>query len=76
MAKANRGSAKNFSTTHPVLTGENRRDWALWQLSSILIEIAEHSAQSKDDDTSTEKQMRQKMNNRQVFPQIEDASDV
>ena len=77
MARANRGSAKNLSMTHPVLTGESRSDRALWQLSSILAEIAEQAIRSKNDGSaSAEKQMQQKMSNGQVFPLIEDASDV
>ncbi len=77
MARANRGSAKNLSMTHPVLTGESRSARALWQLSSILAEIAEQAIRSKNDGgASAEKQIQQKMSNGQVFPLIEDASDV
>ena len=73
----NRGSTKSLSMTPPVLTGESRIDWALWQLSSILVEIAEHSSRRKDDNgASAEKQTRQKMNNGKVFLPTEDVSDV
>jgi len=77
MAKANRGSAKSLSMTHPVLTGESRSDWALWQLSSVLAEIAEQAIRSESDSgLSVEKKMRQKVNNMKVDPTIEDARDV
>jgi hypothetical protein len=77
MARVNRGSAKSLSITHPVLTGESRSDWALWQLSSILAEIAEQAIRSKNDGgASTEKQTRQKTSSGQVFSLIENAGDV
>jgi len=77
MARVNRGGAEGLSTTRPVLTGDSRSDSALWQLSSILAEIAEQAIRSKNDGgASTEKQMRQKMSNGKVFPLIEDASGV
>ena len=77
MARKNRGSAKSSSMTHPVLTGESRSDWALWQLSSILAEIAEQAIQSKKDGgTSAEKKMQRKRSEVQVSPLIEDASNA
>jgi hypothetical protein len=46
------GSANNLSMTHPLLTGESRRDWSLWQLSCILGEIAEQTKQENSSDIS------------------------
>lgn len=43
MARTNRGSAKNLSTTHPVLTGESRADAKLWRLLFVPVEIAEQA---------------------------------
>jgi hypothetical protein len=77
MARANSGSTRTLSMTPPVLTGRSRTDATLWQLSSILAEIAEQAIRNKNDGSArTKKQMRQKMSNGQVFPLIEDASDV
>ena len=77
MARANSGSTRILSKTPPILTGQSRTDAELWRLSFVLAEIAEQAIQSKSDgDASTEKQMRQKMNNGHIFPSIEDASDV
>jgi len=60
----------------PTLSGNSSKDWALWQLSFILAEIAEQVVRSKNDGgTGTEKQMRHKMSNETVLPPIGDASN-
>jgi len=77
MARANRGSAKSLSMTHPVLTGESHSDRALWQLSSILAEIAEQAIRSKNDGgASIGKQTHQTTSSGQLFPGIESISDA
>lgn len=41
MARADPKDGRDQVGTPPVLTGETRVDWTLWQLSSVLAEIAE-----------------------------------
>lgn len=54
MVIANRGTSS--STACPVLTGDSRRDRALWMLSSILAEIAAQAVSNNNDGSvSTEK---------------------
>jgi hypothetical protein len=77
MARANSDSTGTLSMAPPVLTGWGRTDAMLWQLSSILAEIAEQASQSKNDgDGGTEKQMQQRTSNGQAFALIEDSVDV
>ena len=76
MARANSGSTRTLSMTPPVLTGRSRTDAMLWQLSSILAEIAEQVIRNKNDgSTSIKNQIRQRASNGQAFPLIEDVGD-
>ncbi len=48
MARRNSRGTESLSTTPPVLTGESRTDWALWEISAILAEIAKQAAGGKN----------------------------
>lgn len=70
MARLNRRSAGHPAITRPILTGDSHADWAFWQLSSILVEIAETTIHGKNDGgVITQKQMR-------VVPLIKDAANA
>ena len=49
MAGESRGSASSPSVRHPAPAGASRCDWALWQLSYILAEIAKQTVQCESD---------------------------
>ena len=76
MARANSESTRTLSMTPPVLTGRGRTDATLWQLSSILAEIAEQVIQDKNDGSASIKnQIRKRTNNVQAIPMIKDSGD-
>lgn len=77
MARAESKSRKNPVTTHPVLTGERRSDSALWQLSSVLAEIAELSIGKKLSDNSSDDSKSEKTGStRQVSIRVENVDNV
>ena len=77
MPRANRVSTKNLSTTHPVLTGDSRSDWALWQLSCVMAEIADQNFRIKNDGgANVESQIQQRKDTEQVLSPSKDANDV
>ena len=49
MVEASRGKANSLSMCHPVPASASRSDWALWQLSCILAEIAKQTVQCESD---------------------------
>jgi hypothetical protein len=46
MARAN---SKGSSSRPPVLTNDSRTDWALWQLSFLLTEIAQQASRNNNE---------------------------
>jgi len=62
MAKTGPSHDKNLPVNRLVLTGDSKNDWALWQLSLILAEIAEHSIREKAADNSPECQIGANIN--------------
>jgi hypothetical protein len=46
MARAN---SEGSSSRPPVLTSDSRTDWALWQLSFLLTEIAQQTSRNNNE---------------------------
>jgi len=77
MAKTGPSHDKNLAINRLVLTGDSKNDWALWQLSSILAEIAEHNIRSETEvDGATECQIDEKITTEQATNGVEDENDA
>ena len=80
MAKTGSSHDKNLAINRLVLTGDSKNDWALWQLSLILAEIAEHSIRNEtseiDVDGAQKGQIGDKISAEHTANGAEDGNDA